>query len=241
MALWKKKSKNRSLWFPRLIRNSRLKKNVCLTFRIFCCWRLDDVNIVGILCRSQKTFTFFRNFLCRHDFHKKMFLSQKTISRRFLTVWNTSISQIFFKSSVSTWLLEKKVIFFLSHKIITRRYFTIFWIISEISFNCSNFTNVRKELSKSTWFLENSTVTQSAQFIKTTLAFSSRFFFVCYDFWQKRWHPARSAVATRCFHGFLWCVNVLAGNSNIPIWKRKKWSIKWNESVLVSGWWITSI
>ena len=58
-------------------------------------------------------------------------------------------------------------------------------------------------------------------------AFSSRYFFVCYDFWQKRWHPARSAVATRCFHGFLWCVNVLAGNWNIPIWKRKKWTIKW--------------
>ena len=72
---------------------------------------------------------------------------------------------------------RKKVIFFLSHKIITRRYFTIFWIIQEISFNCSNFTNVRKELSKSTWFLENSTVTQSAQFIKTISLLSVHDFF----------------------------------------------------------------
>ena len=100
--------KNRSLWFPRLIRNSRPKKNVCLTFRIFCCWRLDDVNIVGILCRSQKTFIFFRNFLCRHDFHKNCFCHKKLISRRFLTIFfqiglkYVNFTNFLQKSSLST-------------------------------------------------------------------------------------------------------------------------------------------
>ena len=196
----------------RLIRNSRPKKNVCLTFRIFCCWRLDDVNIVGILCRSQKTVIFFRNFLCRHDFHKNCFCHKKlfhVVLWRFFfkKVWNTSISQIFLRNLLyRNDFQKKKFVFFCHSKLCC--YFTNFWIISVISFNCSHITNFRKEFSRIFRKLNCLTIDISTIYKNyfTAFIFISQFFSICYDFWQKRWHPARRAqllppVAFTAFSG----------------------------------------
>ena len=149
-----------------------------------------------------------------------------------------SISQIFLRNLLYRHDFEKKSSIFLSHKTITRRYFTKFWINSEISFNCSNFTNFRKEFSKSTLFLENSTVTQSAQFIKTISLLSVHDFFVCYDFWQKRY---LSPGALSCCHSLLSRLSLVRqcfGGKFKHLYLKKKEIV--NQMRSSAGWWIST-
>ena len=70
---------------------SMIKKSL-LTFSIFCWWRLNDVNVIGILWRLQKAFIFVNiwNFVCRGH-NSDVFTIFLTKTLQFLSLFWLSI------------------------------------------------------------------------------------------------------------------------------------------------------